>query len=248
MTIFEQLSNQSIILNDTEKKIVDYILQNFDHLGTIKNISEDLFISPNTIIRLCKKLGYKGFSELKYTISQNQLKKEDDTGNNYDIKEFLEYTFSINSPDKIRLAAKTMFDCNQLVIFALGLSHVVALDLSKKLVHLNKFVFVPDDRDNCKLYASNLQKGQAAMIMSLSGNTDIMKNITYIAKAKNIPIITLTGWGQNAVASLGDINLFAFYNKLTVNHYDVSSRLGLYMLTELIFQEYIKLYYAQEPV
>ncbi len=86
------------------------------------------------------------------------------------------------------------------------------------------------------------------MIMSLSGNTDIMKNITYIAKAKNIPIITLTGWGQNAVASLGDINLFAFYNRLTVNHYDVSSRLGLYMLTELIFQEYIKLYYAQESV
>ena len=26
MTIFEQLSNQSIILNDTEKKIVDYII------------------------------------------------------------------------------------------------------------------------------------------------------------------------------------------------------------------------------
>ena len=89
MTIFEQLSNQSIILNDTEKKIVDYILQNFDHLGTIKNISEDLFISPNTIIRLCKKLGYKGFSELKYTISQNQPEKKDDAGNNYDIKEFL---------------------------------------------------------------------------------------------------------------------------------------------------------------
>lgn len=246
MTIFEQLSNPRITLNDTEKKIVDYILQNYDHLGTIKSISDDLFMSPNTIVRLCKKLGYTGFSELKYTILQNQTQKIDEPSNYYDIKELLEYTLSINSSDKIKLVAKTIFDCSQLVIFSLGLSHIVALELSKKLVHLNKFVFAPDDRDSCKLYANNLQEGQVAMILSLSGDTDIMKNITYTAKAKNIPIITLTGWGQNAVASLGDINLFAFYNKLNVNHYDVSSRLGLHVLTELIFQEYLKLYYSNE--
>ncbi len=246
MTIFEQLSNPNITLNDTEKKIVDYILQNYDHLGTIKSISDELFMSPNTIVRLCKKLGYTGFSELKYTILQNQSQQNIDPSNNYDIKEVFDYTLSINSLDKIRLAAKTIFDCNQLVIFSLGLSHIVALDLLKKLVHLNKVVFAPDDRDCCKLYANNLQEGQVAMILSLSGNTDIMKNITYTAKAKDIPIVTLTGWGQNSVATLGDVNLFAFYNKLSVNNYDVSSRLGLYILTELIFQEYLKLYYRNE--
>lgn len=244
MNIFEQLSHPDLHLNQTEQRVIEYILENFDQFEEIKiqKISDDLFISPNTIIRLCKKLGYEGFSRLKYHIIDTQREKNEEPEAHFELLDLVKHTMSINPIEKIKEVAKIICDADQLVIFGFGLSQNVAHDFARKLSHLDKMVIVPDDRDNCRLFASNLTEGQIAMVISLSGDTDIIKKIASIIKTKNVPIITLTGFGQNLVSSFGTCNLFGYYNKLEIQGSDVSSRFSFYILTELIFQECQKLY------
>lgn len=45
---------------------------------SIKTLAQITFVSTATIMRLCKKLGYSGFSELKYHLREelNQMEKE----------------------------------------------------------------------------------------------------------------------------------------------------------------------------
>lgn len=244
MNIFEKLSHPQLHLNQTEQRVIQYILDHLDQFEEIKiqKISDDLFISPNTIVRLCKKLGFDGFSGLKYNIIHNLNEKSVEPEAHLELFDLVSYTLSINSAHKIQEVAKTISDAEQLVIFGFGLSQYVAHDFARKLSHLDKMVIVPDDRDNCKLFASNLKEGQVAMIISLSGDTDIIKEISSIIRTKNVPAVTLTGFGQNLVSTFGTQNLFGYYNRLEIRGSDVSSRFGFYILTELIFQECLRLY------
>ena len=53
--------------SQTERDIVHYILDNPESLSklTVREIANKIFVSPATICRFCKKLGFKGFNEFK---------------------------------------------------------------------------------------------------------------------------------------------------------------------------------------
>lgn len=58
-------------LTDSEKQIVDFIDQNPRHVVNLSldEFSEQCYVSQASIIRLCKKLGVKGFSEFKIRLA-----------------------------------------------------------------------------------------------------------------------------------------------------------------------------------
>ena len=71
MKFEERVLQQEFTLNDTDDLIVDYIRKNkanLEHLS-IQKVAEDLYLVPNSIMRLCKKLGYKGFAEMKFLVN-----------------------------------------------------------------------------------------------------------------------------------------------------------------------------------
>ena len=68
-------------MNATEIKILQYIIKNTDEIQkiTVKELSQRLFVSKTTVINLAKKLGYEGYSELRFflkNISETKTKSE----------------------------------------------------------------------------------------------------------------------------------------------------------------------------
>ena len=64
-------------MNATEIKILQYIIKNTDEIQkiTVKELSQRLFVSKTTIINLAKKLGYEGFSELRFFLKNISERK-----------------------------------------------------------------------------------------------------------------------------------------------------------------------------
>ena len=62
MTFGERVDAKQDLLNEHMKEVSSM---------TIQKMSQDLFVAPNTVMRFSKKLGYSGFSELKFAI-QNE--------------------------------------------------------------------------------------------------------------------------------------------------------------------------------
>jgi len=64
-------------LNELEMAVYKYIVQHFEEIDqlTIRELSAACHVSTSTILRCITKLGYRGYSELKYAICQ---KKEQD--------------------------------------------------------------------------------------------------------------------------------------------------------------------------
>lgn len=251
MNFFDQLSNRGIKLNPTEERIVNYLLEHYGILQDLKiaKVAEELYLSPNSIVRLCKKLGYHGFSELKYQIIHDRKQYGIEAAEQQtSVMDSLKQTLAINSRQNIEKTARLIYESRQVIFFALGLSRIVALDLAKKLEHLNKIIIVPDDRDNCILYANNLTPGQIAFFISYSGSTDIICKLSYIAQTRGVPIVTLTGMSQNPISGCSVVSLYAYFRKLNYRDADITSRIGFYLVTELILEEYMKIFRLEQQL
>lgn len=241
----ERISNTDISINNTEKRIIEYILENSNSFSSIKimDIANNLYISANTIIRLCKKLGYSGFSELKYEIVNSRKIHNNSTlaNTHISIHNTILQTLSLNNSEVLNECASLMVEANKIIIFSLGLSQYPSLSFAKKLQYLNKLCLIPEDRDANLLFAQNLKEDDLAIVVSNSGNTDIIRKICSVIKTKNVPMISLTGFSQNILSQLSDIKLYAYLKEFHLDNNDLTSRIGFDIVLDLLFEEYCRL-------
>ncbi|WP_085061510.1 MurR/RpiR family transcriptional regulator [Clostridium butyricum] len=85
-----------VILNelkftDTDDQIIEYIRKNKDKVlsQSIQDTAEQLYTVPNTIVRLSRKLGYNGFSELKFELKKEQEGRNSSSQIRFDSEEFI---------------------------------------------------------------------------------------------------------------------------------------------------------------
>lgn len=59
-------------LSSSEASVASYLLAHLDEVGTlrVKDVSDACFTSTTTVVRLAKKLGFKGFSELAFALER----------------------------------------------------------------------------------------------------------------------------------------------------------------------------------
>lgn len=71
--VFDALKQASDSLTRSERQVANIILENYpiSGLGSITQIADKSGVSPPTIVRMVKKIGFKGFSEF-----QNSLREE----------------------------------------------------------------------------------------------------------------------------------------------------------------------------
>ena len=65
MLLREKMENYAF--SNSEKMVVDYLLKEGSHIQnmTVKEIAEETYTVPSTIIRVSKKLNYNGWNDLK---------------------------------------------------------------------------------------------------------------------------------------------------------------------------------------
>ena len=72
MGLFSHLQANQHLLNEQELIHLNYMMdkENFSLLknSTLKELADRLYVSPNTIVRMAKKLDYRGYTELKLAI------------------------------------------------------------------------------------------------------------------------------------------------------------------------------------
>jgi DNA-binding MurR/RpiR family transcriptional regulator len=92
-------------------------------------------------------------------------------------------------------------------IFGIGASGLAAQDLAQKLIRIGFPCSCFQDTDLQITAACNLQKGDAAFIVSYSGETPAMITISQWAKKKGAEVITLTMETENTLRKSADIAL-----------------------------------------
>ena len=94
-------------LNEAEMCVYNYVVKNLKHILnlSVRELADEVHVSTATVMRFCKKMGYSGFSELKYKIKefyeQQDQEEKCETKINQNVQKKTNLKTSLNNLEKI---------------------------------------------------------------------------------------------------------------------------------------------------
>ncbi|MGD9910560.1 MAG: MurR/RpiR family transcriptional regulator [Candidatus Izemoplasmatales bacterium] len=214
-------------LSMAERAVLDYLIENKDILKDlyVEKIAEAAYASPASVVRMCKKLGYKGFKDFKIDFILSNAKVEIPETKEYDDVilsknssfgesviqnniRILEETLKIHDPVALHSAADAIMKARRIFIFGKGSSFLVCKDLEMKLRRINKLAIAQEDSHEQLVDASFLNQNDVVILISNSGKTPEIVSAALLVKEKKAKIISIIKLGSSLLADLSDIVLY----------------------------------------
>lgn len=249
----------------TEEEIIDFILKNASETSqmTIYELSEKTYASPSTIVRLCKKNGYKGYKEFskdliyEQAVQSNYRKKNildiertDEVGeiiNKVTHKTIigLEEAEELLDIKTIEKSISLLFNSERIVIFGIGASQLVAKDAYLKFTRMNRTVLVSEDSHTQILIAKNITEQDVAIVISYSGMTEEMIRCTELAKKNGATIISITNDQASPINNMADYPIYIPSNEYALRSGAISSRISQLNVIDILFTSFINKIYEE---
>ncbi|MDQ0973824.1 RpiR family carbohydrate utilization transcriptional regulator [Neobacillus niacini] len=238
-------------LRDSEKKIIEFIEQNQEeiiHLS-ITEVAERSETSESSVVRLCKRLGYKGFQDLKINLAKEVIAPE---------KQILEViekgddvvmikkkvfqsniqalydTIEVCNDDEIRKAVEAISKARLIEFYGTGGSGTVALDAHHKLLKLGIKSFAYNDPVLQAMSASVLTNEDVVIGISHTGsNTDVLAALK-LAKEAGATLICITNSSKSPITNISDIVLQSASKESLFRTDAFSSRIAQLTIIDLL--------------
>lgn len=248
-------------LPKAEKKAATFIVNNPDkiRLLNISQLAEASLSSTAAIVRLCKRLNFEGFQQLKLSIVINAITKpEKKSFEDFKIEKGVQINEIISSSsekvknainlvpevidnESIKDAANLIHKAGNILILGIGASGIVALDLMQKLQRIGVQAYYYPDADMQLTTVCNMSKSDLCIGISYSGqNPSVIKALKQ-AKLQNTKCITLTRFGSNKLSELGDVKLFVPAVEPLIREAATVSRISQLFIIDVLFTYLISL-------
>lgn len=216
-------------LSVNEKKIADFILNNAALIRdySSQNLAASVGVSQSSIIKFSQKLNYRGFTDLKLAIHESVVKSESGEPPGDTIPAVVEQfdtvpqklctikhealmtTMELNDESRILSAVEILEESKRIQIVALGTGSLVARSFASMLIQIGKSVIAEVDTYIQLSSVATLGKGDAVVVISVSGQSSKMIQITRQARKAGVRIISLTNYSASPIRSLADVQLFS---------------------------------------
>ena len=237
-------------LSANEKMIADFILVNSALIRdySSQNLAAAVGVSQSSIIKFSQKLNYRGFTDLKLAIHESVVKNdksaEFDEKNGfvsgkmvsvseqlYSVKnEALLTTMELNDEQRILSGVELLEKSNRIQIVALGAGSLVARNFASMLIQIGKPVIAEVNTYIQLSSVMTLGKGDVVFVISFSGQSTEMVQITRQAKKAGVSIISLTNYNANPIRALADVekrHILRAYRHLSDNKAKTAKLLGI---------------------
>ncbi|MBQ0066193.1 MAG: MurR/RpiR family transcriptional regulator, partial [Firmicutes bacterium] len=227
MLIREKFETHSF--SNTERLIIDFILEKRFEIKemTTKDIANATFSSPSTLIRIAHKMEFSGWNELK----EAYLKEEEYLASHFNEidanmpftaqdslvsisnkiarlkEESIEDTLSLIDYENLQKAIDLIEKSSGIQIFAISNNINLAKEFQHNMSRLQKRVDLMSSQGEYTYAAMNMDPTMCAILISYSGETTILANVSKILNARKIPYIAITNIGDNTISNNSDVTL-----------------------------------------
>lgn len=246
-----RISAKSAKLSEREQAVCSYIAQHGKEIihMSITEVAEKCHISEATLVRLSKKLGYKGFQALKISVAQDCVEpvlqfheslSKGDSVKTITQKIFRSYaqalndTLSILDDKSVEAAAICIEKAERVMFVAAGGSEIVAEDAVNKFLRIGIPTYAYTDANMQRMMAAVLTERDVAIAISHSGTT--LSTIETLAEAKDAgaTTIVITNAGRSPILKYGDISLFTSSTETSYKGEALSSRIAQLALLDTL--------------
>ncbi|HHW30134.1 MAG TPA: MurR/RpiR family transcriptional regulator [Clostridiaceae bacterium] len=239
-------------LSKSDKKICSYILENINSIIrlTITEVAENTNTSEATVVRTCRKLGYRGFQDFKISLAQEIstpietiFSEASETDTCFDIycKEIesitstLQLTKAILDKDSLEAAAEAIRSCNRMVVYGVGNSAAIAADFAHKMTRAGIYCVSYSDSHMQTITATGLKKGDVAVGISHSGSSRDVVEALQLSKKYGATTICITNYGSSPITKVSDIALFTSSEEVKHRIMGLSSRFAQLAIIDSIY-------------
>lgn len=206
------------------KMTADYILAHPEDVVncTAAELAERTLVSEASVIRLCKHLGFKGYTDLKIKLAGELgkgldrespvpigIRKEDSAEQTIQKVLRMEYEdirFSLDMLDAESAARclELLCQCRQLAFFGIGSSSIVAASAKEHFLHYGKAAMAEQDNTTQLILANTLGENDVAFCISMSGESFVPCEAAKIAKSRGAATVALTQTPGSSLTTLCD--------------------------------------------
>ena len=206
-----------ITLTKTEKKIANFLLADQNYLiinMTLQELSKELGLGEASIIRFCRKMGFRGFQDLKVSLAIENAKDED-TGEQGEgeadgsrtmetMVQAIQSTNEAIRQERIKDAVEMMEEKDQIFFFGAGSSGFTAEIAEARLLRVGKRCKSMKDSHLQTIQAAVMDAGDLVIGISVSGTTNDLFQALKTAKDNGCALIAITNHENSPIAKLAD--------------------------------------------
>ncbi len=251
-TFYDRVSERIDSLSKMEKKSAGYMVENQSELiyTSITELAEQIGTSESTITRVCTKLGYKSFQELKVNVAkelatpQEKIHEElnvDDSSEMIIEKIFssaiqaLTMTQRSLDADAVTRGIEAICNAGRLVVIGNGNSGAIAMDAAHKFLRLGLDAVSYTDGHLQMIAMVSLKPGDVVIAFSHSGSSRDAIDAVKIAKERGATVITITKSGKSPLSKYTDIKLYTRSRETKYRTYAIASRMAELTIIDTLY-------------
>lgn len=234
-------------LNDNDQHVISFISKNIELSKgkTVTEIANYCNVSPSTIIRTTKKLGFHGYSEFRYFLKEEaeRIKEAKVISSQYfnssillkDVKETIKLFEEDRSIDKVY---ELLLESEHIFAYGTGYGQNLMLkEFSRCLWNHNIYLNIIPSKMELELISQSITPNDLMLIASLSGNMKSIDSMIKNVAVKQVPMISVTVFSRNELAYLANYNLYYQVSNLNkINHLNNSSFCTLNLVLSLLYE------------
>lgn len=239
-------------LRPAEKRVAQVILSDPREAVhySITQLAEKAEVSDATVVKFCKRLGYKGYQEFKIMLAQDVAVKphlihgEVEPGNDVQtIKEkifqanisALQETAQVLETEALERAVQALANAGEIHFYGVGASGIVALDAEQKFsrIGLRTSAFLDTHLQIAR--AVHLREGDVAVCLSFSGETVEIVEALRAAKQAGALTIAITSFSGSTLAREADVLLLTSTQQNLFRSGAIASRLTQLSTIDVLF-------------
>jgi DNA-binding MurR/RpiR family transcriptional regulator len=239
-------------LRTAEQRVADFILKHPEELIylTVTELAERTNTSESTVVRLCQKIGYKGYQEFKIMLARDLVEPNEtiyeqiergDSLTKIKSKVFqanaqaLADTMEVLVDAELERAVEVIREARKLQIYGIGGSASIALDAYHKFLRLGLAVVSLNDSDMIAMSSALLGKGDVALGISHTGASRDVCDALESARANGATTICITHRSTSPITKVADIKLFTAAKETAFRSDALSSRIAQLSIIDTLY-------------
>jgi RpiR family transcriptional regulator, carbohydrate utilization regulator len=249
---FVRLQGAYSTLRAAEQRVADFILKHPDELIylTVTELAERTNTSESTVVRLCQKIGYKGYQEFKIVLARDlvgptteiyaAIEPGDDLAT---IKnkvfqanaQALRDTLEVLDEHALQRAVDALAGAHRVEIYGVGGSSPLALDAYHKLLKLGVSVVALSDGDLMAMSSALLGPGDVALGISHTGASRDVTDALGRAKTLGATTICITHRPSSPITKVSDVVLVTAAQTTAFRSDAGSSRIAQLTIIDVLY-------------
>ncbi|MEJ4291287.1 MurR/RpiR family transcriptional regulator [Enterococcus faecium] len=241
------------LLSDNEKDMVFFIRTHkaqVVHMSIVE-LGEQLLSSKSSVLRLAKKLGFRGYSEMKYSLEQSIVQSViPPTDLIALLKDEINRTFQLADQTNFQPILEQLKAAKTVVVYATGFTqNNFSKDFVNDLILSGRPAMLISGETNFEMLSHTLTKDDFVIVTSLSGETPSIKSTIKNLNMNRIPLCGVTELGKNFLSEHSDFLLYYETRELPSNLIEGSrSMIGLNILLSILSRKYREFILFDESV